>query len=133
MSRMCVLRCKEGPRGTLMTSRQARQSGDGLRENRMSQAWKITVIVFAAAGVLSTPLIWLLDSPGAGQLVGATVQAAAGIAALVWAVFQRGSAVGPTDRATRTGKASHGGTTGIRRPGGRGRGRGARRGRRQGQ
>lgn len=88
----------------------------------MSQAWKITVMVLAASGVLSTPLIWLLDSPGAGQLVGATVQAAVGIAALVWALFQRPSAVGPTDRATRTGRASRGGTTGVRRPGGRGRG-----------
>ncbi|MFF5447550.1 hypothetical protein [Streptomyces sp. NPDC012888] len=88
----------------------------------MSQAWKITVVVLAVIGVLSTPLIWLLDSPGTGQLAGATVQAAAGIAALVWALFQRPSSAGPVDKATRTGKASSGGTTGIRRPGGRGRG-----------
>ncbi|GAA2961051.1 hypothetical protein ACFPN0_00680 [Kitasatospora cinereorecta] len=88
----------------------------------MSQSWKITVIVLAAAGVLSTPLIWLLDSPGAGQLAGATVQAAAGIAALVWALFQHRSPAGPADRASRTGKATGGGVTGIRRPGGRGRG-----------
>ncbi|WP_420709157.1 hypothetical protein [Streptomyces sp. NRRL S-37] len=74
------------------------------------------------AGVLSTPLIWLLDSPGAGQLAGATVQAAVGIAALVWALFQRPSSAGPTDRAVRTGEASRGGITGIRWPGGRGRG-----------
>nr|WP_308123137.1 hypothetical protein [Streptomyces geysiriensis] len=88
----------------------------------MSQCWKITVIVLAVAGVLSTPLIWLLDSPGAGQLAGATVQAAVGIAALVWTLFQRPPAAGPMDRAVRTGKASHGGIAGIRRPGGRGRG-----------
>lgn len=88
----------------------------------MPQRWKITVIVLAAVGVLSTPLIWLLDSPGAGQLAGATVQAAVGIAALVWAVFQRPPSAGPTDRVVRTGKASRGGITGIRRPGGRGRG-----------
>jgi hypothetical protein len=88
----------------------------------VSQGWKITVIVLAVLGVLSTPLIWLLDSPGAGQLAGATVQAAVGITALVWALFQRPSSPGPVDRAVRTGKASRGGVTGIRRPGGRGRG-----------
>ncbi|MFF7074514.1 hypothetical protein [Streptomyces pseudovenezuelae] len=88
----------------------------------MSQAWKITVIGLAVVSVLSTPLIWLLDSPGAGQLAGATVQAAVGIAALVWALFQRPPTAGPTDKAVRTGKTSRGGTSGIRRPGGRGRG-----------
>lgn len=88
----------------------------------MSQGWKITVIVLAVVGVLSTPLVWLLDSPGAGQLAGATVQAAVGIAALVWALFQRPPSAGPTDKAVRTGPASGGGITGIRRPGGRGRG-----------
>ncbi|MFC9409519.1 hypothetical protein ACFRAA_32830 [[Kitasatospora] papulosa] len=86
----------------------------------MSQGWKITIIVLAVVGVLSTPLIWLLDGPGAGQLAGATVQAAVGVAALVWALFQRPSSTGPTDRAVRTGKASRGGVTGIRRPGGQG-------------
>ncbi|MFC8001096.1 hypothetical protein ACFUVQ_33665 [Streptomyces rochei] len=86
----------------------------------MSQGWKITVVVLAVVGVLSTPLIWLLDSPGTGQLAGATIQAAVGIAALVWALFQRPSSAGPTDKASRTGKASRGGVTGIRRPGGRG-------------
>lgn len=91
----------------------------------MSQAWKITVIVLAAAGVVSTPLVWLLDSPDAGQLAGASIQAAVGIAALVWALFQR-----PEDRtddvAVRTGqaRASGGGTAvaGIKRPQGRGSG-----------
>ncbi|MFH9414663.1 hypothetical protein [Streptomyces rochei] len=88
----------------------------------MSRTWKITVVVLAVLGVLSTPLVWLLGSPGAGQLAGATVQAAVGIAALVWALFQRPSPSGPTDQATRTGNASRGGVSGIRRPGGRGRG-----------
>ena len=55
----------------------------------VSQGWKLTVIVAAAAGIVSTPLLWLLDSPDTGQLVGATVQAATGIAALVWALLQR--------------------------------------------
>ncbi|WP_199922697.1 hypothetical protein [Streptomyces sp. NRRL S-87] len=79
-------------------------------------------MVLAAVGVLSTPLIWLLDDPDAGQLAGATVQAAVGVAALVWAVFQRPSPTGPADRASRTGRAERGGASGIRRPGGRGRG-----------
>jgi hypothetical protein len=88
----------------------------------MTQGWKITVIVLAAVGIVSTPLIWLLNSPDAGALAGASVQAAVGIAALVWALFQHPSPAGPTDRASRTGKAAGGGVTGIRRPGGRGRG-----------
>ncbi|MEV5374977.1 hypothetical protein AB0L26_03225 [Streptomyces nondiastaticus] len=54
----------------------------------MSQGWKITVIVLAAIGVVSTPLIWLLESPGAGQLAGAATQSTVGIAALFWALFQ---------------------------------------------
>lgn len=96
----------------------------------MSQGWKITVIVAAAAGVVSTPLVWLLDSPNTGQLVGATVQAATGIAALVWALLQRPPAPAPVPRpadlAVDTGKAdgTDGGTahTGVRRPGGAGTG-----------
>ena len=88
----------------------------------MTQGWKVTVIVLAAVGIVSTPLIWLLNSPGAGELAGASIQAAVGIGALVWALLQRPPAAGPTDRATRTGKATNGGITGIKRPGGRGRG-----------
>lgn len=88
----------------------------------MTQGRKIAVIVLAALGVVSTPLIWLLGSPGAGQLAGASIQVAVGIAALVWAWFQNPSSAGPVDRAIRTGKANGGGLTGIRRPGGRGRG-----------
>ncbi|MFD3622555.1 hypothetical protein ACFWWT_46975 [Streptomyces sp. NPDC058676] len=91
----------------------------------MSQGWKITIIVLAAAGVVSTPLIWLLDSPDAGQLAGASIQAAVAISALVWALFQRPES--PTDDvAVRTGqaRASGGGTAvaGIKRPQGQGSG-----------
>ncbi|MFJ9655904.1 hypothetical protein [Streptomyces microflavus] len=96
----------------------------------MSRGWKITVMVVAVAGVVSTPLLWLLDSPDTGQLVGASVQAAVGIAALVWALLQRPSApapvAGPADVAVGTGNAAgtDGGTavTGVRRPGGGGSG-----------
>ncbi|MCH5677275.1 hypothetical protein [Streptomyces gilvus] len=90
----------------------------------MTQGWKITIVVGALAAVGSTPLVWLADGPNAGQLVGATVQAAAGIAALVWALFQH-PAGGPGDEAVDTGAAlAEGGgmaSTGIKRPGGRGR------------
>ncbi|MFC4472873.1 hypothetical protein ACFPH6_51940 [Streptomyces xiangluensis] len=89
----------------------------------MSQGWKITVIVLAAAGVVSTPLVWLLDGPDAGQLAGASIQAAVGIAALTWALFQHPSNHA-YDTALRTGEAqaSGGGTavTGVKRPQGRG-------------
>ncbi|MFJ8768823.1 hypothetical protein [Streptomyces clavifer] len=96
----------------------------------MSRGWKITVMVVAVAGVVSTPLLWLLDSPDTGQLVGASVQAAAGIAALVWALLQRPPALapvpGPVDLAVATGNAAgtDGGTaiSGVRRPGGAGAG-----------
>ncbi|MEU6019150.1 hypothetical protein ABZ826_35575 [Streptomyces sp. NPDC047515] len=88
----------------------------------MTQAWKITVIVLAVVGIVSTPLLWLLDGPNAGALAGASIQAAVAIAALVWALFQHPSPAGHTDRASRTGKATGGGVTGIRRPGGRGHG-----------
>lgn len=96
----------------------------------VSQGWRITVIVVAVAGVVSTPLLWLLDSPDTGQLAGATVQAATGIAALTWALLQRPPAPapvpGPADLAFDTGNAdgTHGGTahTGVRRPSGAGTG-----------
>lgn len=91
----------------------------------MSQRRKIAIIVLAAAGVLSTPLIWLLDSPDSGQLAGASIQAAVGIGALIWALFQPASSR-TDDTAARTGQAqaSRGGTafTGIRRPQGQGSG-----------
>ncbi|MEU0632268.1 hypothetical protein [Streptomyces sp. NPDC005989] len=98
----------------------------------MSRGWEITVMVVGVAGVVSTPLVWLLDSPDTGQLVGASVQAATGIAALVWALLQRPPAPaltpvpGPADSAVDTGKAdgTDGGAahTGVRRPGGAGTG-----------
>ncbi|MGW7043249.1 hypothetical protein ACWGDT_11085 [Streptomyces avermitilis] len=91
----------------------------------MSQGWKVTVIVLAAAGVLSTPLIWLLDSPDAGQLVGASIQAAVGIAALIWALLQHpGSRTDDTAARTGEARASGGGAavTGVKRPQGRGSG-----------
>lgn len=84
----------------------------------MTQGWKITVIVVAAGVVVSTPLTWLLDGPDAGQLFGASIQAAVGVVALVWALFQ--SAGSRTDdTVVRTGhpRASGGGiaVSGIRR------------------
>jgi hypothetical protein len=89
----------------------------------VTQGWKITVIVLAAAGIVSTPLIWLLDSPNTGQLTGASVQAAAGIAALVWALLHH-PGHRTEDTAVRTGaaQASGGGqaTTGINGPQSRG-------------
>ncbi|MFD8686917.1 hypothetical protein [Streptomyces sp. NPDC059651] len=79
----------------------------------------------ALAGVVSTPLIWLLDGPGSGQLVGASVQGAVGIAAFVWALFQNTTGRAD-DVAVRTGgsEAEDGGTavTGVKRPKGRGSG-----------
>nr|WP_282797591.1 hypothetical protein [Streptomyces sp. CC224B] len=89
----------------------------------MARGWKVAVVVLAAGGIASTPLVWLLDSPGAGELAGACVQGAVGIVALVWVLWQHPSPAGPTDRAVRTGRAARGGVSGIKRPGGRGRGR----------
>jgi hypothetical protein len=91
----------------------------------MSQRWKITIIVLAAVGVVSTPLLWLLESPNAGQLAGASIQGAVSIAALVWALFQHPENR-TDDTAVRTGqaRASGGGTAvaGIKRPQGQGSG-----------
>ncbi|MDQ1033176.1 hypothetical protein QF035_010758 [Streptomyces umbrinus] len=83
----------------------------------MSNPWKVTIIIVAAVAILSTPAVWLLSSPDAGQLAGATIQAAVGIVALIWALFQR-----PDNHAdnvvvgTGQAEASGGGTavTGIR-------------------
>ncbi|WTX16583.1 hypothetical protein OG303_33090 [Streptomyces sp. NBC_00005] len=92
----------------------------------MTRGWKITVVVLAVVGIISTPLVWLLNGPDGGQFVGASVQAAAGVGALVWAVRQPTPVSGPRDEVSDSGKseASDSGTahTGIRRPGGRGRG-----------
>ncbi|MFF6785722.1 hypothetical protein [Streptomyces sp. NPDC012510] len=91
----------------------------------MSRGWKTAVMVVSAAGIVSTPLFWLLNGPDTGQLVGASVQAAVSIAALVYAVLAV-PGPGPRDRAARTGRAvaRDGGhtVTGIKRPKGRGSG-----------
>ncbi|MEU4659482.1 hypothetical protein AB0G32_37065 [Streptomyces sp. NPDC023723] len=89
----------------------------------MTQGWKITVLVLGAAGIVSTPLVWLLNGPDGGEAVGASIQAAVGAAALVWALFQPPE--GRTeDQAAGTGeaRATGGGTavSGIRRRMGRG-------------
>ncbi|MDI5965403.1 hypothetical protein POF50_006135 [Streptomyces sp. SL13] len=88
----------------------------------MTQGWKVMVIVLGGVGIVSTPLIWLLNSPGAGELTGASIQGAVGVAALIWALFQQPvpASAGPVDQATRTGEADRGGNAGIKRPGGRG-------------
>ncbi|MFF1640634.1 hypothetical protein ACFVXA_23985 [Streptomyces sp. NPDC058246] len=82
------------------------------------------------AGIVSTPLFWLLNSPDTGQLVAASVQGLVAIAAFVWALMQ--PPAGPSrppsansaaaDRAAHTGgaEARDGGSaaTGIRRAAG---------------
>lgn len=87
----------------------------------MSRGWKTAIVVVASAGIVSTPLFWLLDKPDTGQLVGASVQGATGIAALLWALFQKPADPGPADTAVDTGraKASGGATarTGVKRRG----------------
>ena len=72
----------------------------------LSRGWKIGVIAIAVAGTLSTPAVWQLGNPDAGQLVGASIQGASGLAALVWAMLQPApaSAPAPVDTAIRTGK-----------------------------
>ncbi|MEU4035297.1 hypothetical protein [Streptomyces collinus] len=77
----------------------------------------------AFALVASTPLVWLLDGPSTGQLVGATVQVVVAVAALVWTWVQPTPT--PTrDRVARSGRASADdgalSVTGIRRRKGRG-------------
>lgn len=93
----------------------------------MSRGGKITVIAVAAVLAVSTPFFWLLDNPDTGQLVGASIQGATGVAALVWALLQPATTVPePADTAVATGtaQATGGGTasTGVRRPQGAGRG-----------
>ncbi len=90
------------------------------------QGWKkVVVIGVALVVVVSTPFLWLLDGPETGQFVGASVQAAAGVLALLWAILRRPEH-GPTDTVNFTGDAQteDGGAaiTGIRRPGGDGEG-----------
>ncbi len=82
-------------------------------------------MVVSVAGIVSTPVFWLWNGPNTGQLVGASVQAAVSIAALVYAVLAV-PGPGPRDRVARTGRvnARDGGqaVTGIKRPKGRGSG-----------
>ncbi|QIY58339.1 hypothetical protein HEP86_32365 [Streptomyces sp. RPA4-5] len=89
----------------------------------MSQGRKVVIILVAVAGVVSTPLFWLLNGPNTGQLVGASIQGAASIAALLWAAFAGGTPrSGARDRAERTGDAvaTRGGqaVSGVIRPAG---------------
>lgn len=91
----------------------------------MSRSWTTAVLTVAVLVIVSTPLVWLLGSPDAGQLTGASVQAATGVAALVWALFQRatdGSGSRDLSVAVATGRAEveDGGiaSTGVRRPAG---------------
>lgn len=76
-------------------------------------------MVAAVLVIVSTPVFWLLDGPDAGQMVGASVQAATGVGALVWAWVH--PAAETRDSAVRTGRAEAiaGGRahTGIRRRG----------------
>ncbi|WP_244304043.1 hypothetical protein [Streptomyces lydicus] len=87
----------------------------------MSPYMRIALIVVAVAAIASTPLLWLVNGPDAGQLTGAAIQSATGVGALVWALLQRAgtSAAGPVDTAVETGRAeaTGGGTarTGVRR------------------
>lgn len=88
----------------------------------MTRQWKIVLIVVGVACIAATPVVWLLNGPGIGELVGASLQVGAGVAALVWAWLQPRQG----DSAIHTGQAnaSGGGSahTGIRRPGGAGTG-----------
>ncbi|WP_338675250.1 hypothetical protein V1460_21375 [Streptomyces sp. SCSIO 30461] len=89
----------------------------------MSRGWKTALMVVSLAGIVSTPLFWLLDGPDTGQLVGASVQAAASIAALLYAILAA-PASDSRNRVVRTGSANarDGGqaVTGIKLPNGRG-------------
>lgn len=85
----------------------------------MAGTRRAAMTVAAVLVIVSTPAFWLLDGPDTGQLVGASVQAATGVGALVWAWIQ--SAAEARDSAVRTGRAeaSGGGSaySGIRRRG----------------
>ncbi|MFZ4276370.1 hypothetical protein ACOZFM_27115 [Streptomyces arboris] len=80
------------------------------------------LIVVGVACIAATPMVWLLNGPGTGELVGASLQVGTGVAALMWAWLQPRQGDSATD--TGQAKASGGGSahTGIRRPGGAGTG-----------
>ncbi|WP_406294365.1 hypothetical protein OG948_05880 [Embleya sp. NBC_00888] len=90
----------------------------------MSQGWKITVAVIAGLVIVSTPLVWLLDGPDAGQIVGASVQGATGAGALLWALLGQQPTPAGNEEVINTGsaEATRGGDaqTGIRGPAGPG-------------
>jgi hypothetical protein len=54
----------------------------------MPPKWRAVLIVVAVAGIVSTPLFWLLNNPDTGQLVAASVQGLVAIAAFVWVLMQ---------------------------------------------
>ncbi|MER7707687.1 hypothetical protein ABTX81_32905 [Kitasatospora sp. NPDC097605] len=55
----------------------------------MTRWQKIVLVTAGSVVTVSTPLVWLLGDPDAGQLVGASVQAGAGIAALLLPMLWR--------------------------------------------
>ncbi|MDX2853076.1 hypothetical protein PV342_32490 [Streptomyces sp. PA03-3a] len=67
-------------------------------------------------------MVWLLNGPGTGELVGASLQVGTGVAGLVWAWLQprQGDSATDTGHATASGGGSA--HTGIRRRGGAGTG-----------
>ncbi|MFE5197935.1 hypothetical protein ACFQ93_30060 [Streptomyces sp. NPDC056601] len=77
-------------------------------------------MVVAVVLTVSTPFFWLLDNPDTGQLVAASIQAATGIAALVWSLMQSSTSPQAEVTAADTGKAKATGggraSTGVRSP-----------------
>jgi hypothetical protein len=85
----------------------------------MTRWQRIALVAAGALVTVSTPVVWLLGDPDAGQLVGASVQAGAGIAALLLPVLwrpdrpdrpgSRGEAVGTGKAVARGGGAANSG------------------------
>ncbi|MGW1974626.1 hypothetical protein [Streptomyces sp. NPDC001889] len=67
----------------------------------MTRPQKIVLIVVGVACIADTPMVWLLNGPGTGELVGVSLQVGTGVAALVWAWLQ----LWQGDSAVDTGKA----------------------------
>jgi hypothetical protein len=84
----------------------------------VTRPWRIVLIVVGVVCFAATPMVWLLNGSGTGELVGASLQVGTGVAALVWAWLQPRQGDSATD--TGQAKTSGGGSahTGIRRPGG---------------
>ncbi|MEU5397744.1 hypothetical protein ABZ348_00390 [Streptomyces sp. NPDC005963] len=78
----------------------------------MSKTVKVAIMACAGAAIASTPLYWLLDGPGSGRLVAASVQGATGVVTLAWSLLTTpGTAEPPpvtkvVDVVTDTGSAS---------------------------